>query len=89
MEASKYDRTIPLTCPTCGATDFAQTEDNKFFTCASCGRKITKDELINENSENIQEHAGEVARQAIPDLERELKKTLQNAFKNSKFIKIK
>jgi uncharacterized Zn finger protein (UPF0148 family) len=57
--------------------------------CASCGREMTKDELMRENSENIQEHADEIAKQARADLGRELKKNLQDAFKDSKFIKIK
>ena len=56
--------------------------------CASCGREMTKDELMRENSENIQEHADEIAKQAA-DLGNELKKSLQDTFKNSNFIKIK
>ncbi|KVC56705.1 hypothetical protein WT10_31160 [Burkholderia stagnalis] len=57
--------------------------------CASCGREMIEDELIRENSENIQEHADEIAKQAIADLGNELKKTLQDAVKSNKFIKIK
>jgi len=49
---------------------------------------MTKDELMRENSENIQEHADEIAKQAA-DLGNELKKSLQDTFKNSNFIKIK
>jgi transposase-like protein len=89
MEVSKYDRTIPLQCPTCGATDFVHTAGSDLVKCASCGRQMTKDVLMHENSENIQEHANEVAKQGADDFGRELTKTLQDAFKNSKFIKIK
>lgn len=89
METNKYDRAIPLCCPTCGATEFAHKEDSELVKCASCGREMTKDDLMYENSENIQEHADEIAKQATVDLGNELKKTLQDAFKNGKFIKIK
>lgn len=89
METSKYNRAIPLNCPTCGATEFAHTGESQLVKCASCGREMTKDELRHENSENIQEHANEIAKQASADLGDELKKSLQDAFKNNKFIKIK
>jgi hypothetical protein len=50
---------------------------------------MNMDELMRENSENIQEHADELAKQAAADLGNELKKSLQDTFKNSNFIKIK
>lgn len=86
LETSKYDRAIPLQCPTCGATEFVHSEDSELMTCASCGRAMTKDELMHENSENIQKHADEIAKQATADLGMKLKKTLQDAFKKSKLI---
>lgn len=89
MKSNKCDRAIRLRCPTCGATEFAQTEGSELVKCASCGRDMTKDELMHENSENIQEHVDEIAKQATADLGNELKKALQDAFKNNKFIKIK
>jgi len=89
LETSNYDRTIPLQCPTCGTTEFVHVAESEIVKCASCGREMTKDELMRENYENIREHADEIAKQATEDLGRELKKTLQDAFKNSKFIKIK
>ena len=89
MEASKYDRSIPMQCPTCGATDFAYTEGSELVKCASCGREITRDELMHDNSENVQEHTDEIAKQAAGDFGKELKRSLQDAFKGSKFIKIK
>ena len=93
MDAEKYNRSISLQCPTCGATQFTQSdqdnEESHLVRCASCGRELTRDELISENSENTSEHATEIAKQAVEDLGRQLKKSLADAFKGNKFIKIK
>ena len=88
MDASKYDRSVSMQCPTCGATEFAHKEESELVKCASCGREMSRDELMHENSENIQEHAAEIARQATTDLAQELRKSLQDALKGSKYIKI-
>lgn len=57
--------------------------------CAKCGREISKDELIRENSENISETVTEIGRDVAKDMADELRKTLKNAFRGNKFIKIK
>jgi len=93
MDAEKYSRTVNLVCPTCGSTEFSQVDENtpetEFITCASCGREITKAELMRENSENIDEHMKEMGEEAVDDLQQQLKKSLTNAFKGNKFIKFK
>lgn len=93
MDAEKYNRSITLLCPTCGCTQFNTSEKNnsesELFICASCSREITRDELIRENSENIDEHVIEIGKEVTEDLGRELKKQLVSAFKGSKFIKVK
>ena len=53
--------------------------------CVKCDRQISKDELIRENGENIAEHAKEIGR----DIAEDLRKTLKDAFRGNKFIKIK
>lgn len=93
MDTEKYNRSIALLCPTCGCTQFSSSEPNdsntEFLTCASCGREISRDELICENSENIDEHVKEIGKEVTEDLGRELKKQLAAAFKGNKFIKVK
>lgn len=93
MDAEKYNRTISLNCPTCGGTQFSSkegaVEDAPIVTCASCGLEITQEDLRTANSENIDEHLKEIQVQVVQDLQKELKKSLQDAFKGSKFIKIK
>jgi transposase-like protein len=93
MDAEKYSRTISLNCPTCGSTQFSTNEgsvdDASMVACASCGLEISKEDLKTANSENIDEHLKEIQTQAEQDLQKEFKKSLQDAFRGSKFIKIK
>lgn len=93
MDTEKYNRSVTLLCPTCGGTQFspASPEDieSEIQKCEGCGREITRDELIRENSENIDEHLNEIKKEVTKDLASELKKQLAAAFKGNKFIKIK
>jgi len=93
LDSEKYNRSITLLCPTCGCTQFKSSEDanseSELIICASCGRELTRDELIRENSENIDEHVKEIGKEVTADLGRELKKKLADTFKGSKFIKVK
>lgn len=87
MDSRKYDRSIVLNCPTCGNTDFETSEydNNPLVKCVSCNREMTKDDLINENGENIDFNVEEVADEVLGDLSQMFK----SAFKGSKNIKIK
>lgn len=93
MNTEKYNRTVPLHCPTCGSSNFSQPDEAELetalMTCASCGREITKADLIRENTENIDEHAKEIKVQVVEDFQRQLKQSLADAFKGNKFIKVK
>ncbi|MBN8084765.1 hypothetical protein J0J19_14795 [Vibrio vulnificus] len=59
------------------------------MTCASCGREFNKDELIQENSENIDEHLSEIKEEVLKDVQDELRKTLKKAFSGNKNIRIR
>ncbi len=93
MDAEKYNRSVALMCPTCGGTQFSpalsNNIDSELQKCASCGREITRDALVRENSENIDEHMNEIKNEVTKNLANELKKQLVSAFKSSKFIKVK
>ncbi|WP_024591672.1 MULTISPECIES: ECs_2282 family putative zinc-binding protein [unclassified Pseudoalteromonas] len=93
MKDEKYQRSIGLQCPTCGCTDYEYEqgvdETIELAKCASCGRELTKDELVHENSENIQEHVSEIGKKVTEDLAKELKASLKEAFRGSKNIRIK
>jgi predicted RNA-binding Zn-ribbon protein involved in translation (DUF1610 family) len=93
MDTEKYNRSVTLLCPTCGSTKFSSSElnnsESELLKCANCGLEVTRDELIRENSENIDEHVKEVTKEVTEDLGRELKKQLAATFKGNKFIEIK
>ncbi|UDN34901.1 ECs_2282 family putative zinc-binding protein [Proteus sp. NMG38-2] len=93
MNPEKYNRSISLLCPTCGCSDFSYEEGRdetiQVMTCASCDRELNKDELIQENSENIDEHLSEIKEEVLKDVQDELRKSLKKAFSGSKNIRIK
>ena len=86
MKDEKYSREIGLQCPTCGCISYeyeqGTDETIEMVKCASCGREMTKDELFQENSENIQEHISEVGKQVTDDLAKELKKMFKGSKKH-------
>ena len=53
--------------------------------CARCERIMTREELIELNSENIHSHVEEISHQAVKDAQ----KMFRKAFKGSKNIKIR
>lgn len=93
MNSEKYNRSISLLCPTCGCSDFSYDEGSdetiQVMICASCEREFDKDELIQENSENIDEHLSEVKDEVVKDAAEELRKSLKKAFSGSKNIRLK
>ena len=90
MESKKYNRSISLHCPTCGGTNFCSpSEESVLVTCANCSLEMTRDDLIGGNQENIQAHTDEVKRDVVADFEKQLKRSLSDAFRGSKNIKIK
>lgn len=93
MNTEKHNRSVTLLCPTCGGTQFSPVSpddiESELQKCAMCSREITRDELIRENSENIDEHFNEIKNEVTKDIANEFKKQLASAFKDSKFIKIK
>ena len=93
MNNDKYSRNIELRCPTCGGTQFEYGDDigadHAIVRCIGCDRTMTKDELIKENAENIDEHAKEIGKEAMEDLAKKMKKDLKKAFKDSKHVKFK
>ncbi len=93
MPTRDYSRTIALRCPTCGGTQFEHDDDidaaHAVVRCVGCGRVMPKDELIWENSENIEAHAGEIGKEVVEDFARDMKARLKKAFHGSKHIKFK
>ena len=80
-------------CPSCGNTLLEALvgieEATELIKCPSCSYEMTKDELINGNAENLSVNAHEMAKEALPDIAKEIRKQFRAAFKNSKNIKFK
>ena len=93
MDDDKYSRNIELICPTCGGSQFEHgddlEDDRANVRCVGCDRVLTKEELIQENAENIDEHAKEIGKEAVDDLAKKMKKDLKKAFKGNKNLKFK
>lgn len=93
MEPDKYDRQVALVCPICGSSQFETGDDIEesmaIVKCISCGREFTKDVLIRENGENIDEHISEIRKESVEDAAMELKKTIKKAFQANKNIRFK
>ena len=89
MKPDKYNRSINLLCPTCGCKDFSYDEGVdetiQIMTCASCEREFNKNELLQENSENIAEHLSEIKSEVKKDLADQLRKS----FSGNKNIRFK
>lgn len=81
MNPDKYGRTVTLICPTCGGFDFEHIEVEQQLLCKSCGREVSREELVKENSEIIQAQVSEIKSDILKDI--------KSQFKNNKFIKIK
>ncbi|PQJ62400.1 hypothetical protein C9J41_11305 [Photobacterium sp. GB-50] len=89
MKLKNLDRQINLLCPTCGSIDFNEHGESESVTCLQCGRQLTRDELIEENSELISEVKNELAKDATKQIEAEMKKMFKDAFKGHKNIKFR
>ena len=85
-------RQVSLQCPTCCRTDFQFDKaagPGGIVTCTSCGRQLRRDEPESNNSELIEAAKKEVVREAKTELEQMMHRTLRDAFRGNKFIKIR
>ncbi|SFI55481.1 hypothetical protein [Caulobacter sp. UNC279MFTsu5.1] len=87
MSLKDHSRSIGLRCSTCGGADFKRDPalDDGPIECATCERVFSRDELIRENGEIIDNAVDEVKTEIVADFKAELRK----AFRGSKFIKIR
>lgn len=89
MDPGAHNRQVPLSCPTCGSSQFKVSEAEAApVECARCGRSLTREQLIGENTENISAHVEEVKAQVTEEVRRDLKDMLRKAFSGDKNIRI-
>lgn len=93
MDSEKYNRTLSMRCPTCASDqikpEHGVDETTVLAKCASCGRVLTKDELIRENSELIDAQVNEIGAEMVKDAAAELRKAFKSALKGNKSFKIR
>lgn len=89
MATGKFSRSVSMQCSTCGGTQFERETDEGPFRCVGCGRSFTREELIRENGELIDNKAGEMAAEVVKDTREQLRKSLRQAVSGSKHIKFK
>lgn len=85
MTSKNYDREISLMCPTCGESQFKYDDEaeieNMEFQCISCNQVFSKDDLLKENGELIEEHFSEMGNEILEDTAKKLKKAFKRGFK--------
>ena len=82
------NKRITLLCPICGNDQFESldgdfddaesTPDDAKFRCSDCNSVFTKEVLINENAEKINNTVEELKQDIIKEVEHELKKMLRD-----------
>ena len=82
-----FDRQVTLLCPLCGNNQFEspdeefedllEASDNIRVRCSDCGSEYTKEELLDGNSNVIDNAAEEMEQDIINELEKDLEKALK------------
>jgi hypothetical protein len=73
MKLNIPDQQITLSCPSCDCTLFS-IDENEIATCGTCGLKLHKDELIEQNHILDKVDTNKIA----TDLEKEMKKIFKD-----------
>lgn len=93
IKSGKYDKQVSLQCPICGSQQFEHDgnieNENTNLKCHGCGRNMRKDDLIQENSENINEYVNDLKKEVLKDVKAELSASLKKACSGNKHIKFK
>lgn len=93
MKPNKYDIEITLLCPECGSSSFKYdretTDSTSIVKCASCGRECSREQLIQDNKPQIEKRATQSGNEAVKDFAKEMRKSLEKAFRGNKNIKLR
>ena len=93
MKSHKYNREVSLMCATCGGTQFEFSdsipEAIREYECKQCNRVYSKEELYALNRDNLEAHKKEIGEEVVRDATKELKKSLEKAFRGNKNIRFK
>lgn len=87
MPLSDRSQSVKLHCQTCADAAFEHDPDNLDapITCVGCGRIYAREELLALNGEIIEANLDEVKAELVEDA----RKHLKDAFRNSRYFKIR
>lgn len=87
MALPDRSRSITLHCQTCAGVAFEHDPDDLDapITCAGCGRVYSREELITHNGEIVEASVDEMKAEVFADV----RKHLQDAFRGSRYFKIR
>ncbi|WP_324740092.1 hypothetical protein U8326_10010 [Tsuneonella sp. CC-YZS046] len=85
MAGDKFSKSVSMQCSTCGRTQFERETDVGPFRCVGCNRSFTREELMRENGELIDNEVGKMA----ADVGQWAQDELRKAFSSSKHFKLK
>ena len=81
------EMSIGLKCDVCGNDQFSVVDetveelldapDDTFVKCSDCGREVTKEEFIKENSHIIEANVEDFKADIMKELEKDLKKAFK------------
>lgn len=85
MNPKNYDRKVSLMCSTCGESIFKYDHEveieNMEFECISCEQIFSRDELMDENRENLERVFSEIGKEMLEDAAKKLRKAFKKGFK--------
>ena len=87
-----YNKSIQLQCSVCGSSsDFDCKDDNSYIKCTKCGKEYFGgyDELVDYNQALINDELEELKEEAVADIEKDIHKMFEDAFRGNKYLKIK
>ena len=78
------NRNINMVCPLCGNDMFSSNEDNRIndsddivYRCAECKSEYLREELIQANSELIENTRDEIIDEVLADFQKQWKKAMK------------
>lgn len=82
-----FSRKVTMRCLVCGNDQFSSIDsefedlsdapNNVRLQCSDCKTIITKEELIEENQEAVNDNIEEIKQEVVNEIEKELKKALK------------
>ena len=87
MPLPNLDRSVGMICSTCAGDQFEHDPENLDapIRCAGCDRIYTREQLIAENGEMIESALDDIK----ADVMDHASKTFRDAFRGSKYIKVR